>query len=633
MEIENEEIKVEEIQAIRNSSQQLMRDENDVILEGKIKYFQYYWRLCIALTFVETLTICRFIILPVMLIRMIDYPTFIFFPWPLWTLLNFSMNIMISFASTKYEPNVLSCTQFCFNSNWIYQSYYESKLIFDRKVVSIVHIAWSIVDIGLSVIVITIGIVMVLFVFTDSDGTLIDGWEVNYGFIIVQIILSLVAVILRILLIIFHSLCLRYYIDDAVISNIPFHQFRQSLIDTYYTLTTHLYVHKQRVYIFLFSCICWFISFIFLCRVLHLYLHTRYYFNDTKMASYSHCEPMVPQTCMLPFPSSHFLVSSDGTTDSNYKMNIQSNSLPFIKAGRHLSPNVINSYDGFSVLSPILWYLPGDNIEKQLVDNDNLPLSLYTNATTLLLRTKGGGMGEVSGGFTLHPHFSEQDHIDFHEKTRVSYMMPAVSLEYNTTYIAIVQKLKLNVNDVDDESLIEPSPLMLQYIGCYFKDQVICTKDIYRKLLEDSRYVLYETNYFPVLESMGIDIARIQLMWHFHTVSKNSLLSTLNTLKNKTIEIIQNKVNNVVEGSSDEELFREVRITKGNCPAGKHGNVGDQNVTYSEMKSVAYYKVKVPWYLKYAHKVWCFYAVFKWAQVHFQLFSFPFCCLLFVLFS
>lgn len=90
-------------------------------------------------------------------------------------------------------------------------------------------------------------------------------------------------------------------------------------------------------------------------------------------------------------------------------------------------------FDGFSISAPILWHL--DGVQSQdMVSFEYVDRSQLLNSTTMVVRAKD---------VYLHPHFSEIDRLDENSDTRIMYSVPATALDFNTTYVVIVQSMKL----------------------------------------------------------------------------------------------------------------------------------------------------------------------------------------------
>src|SRR4051812_33224643 len=69
----------------------------------------------------------------------------------------------------------------------------------------------------------------------------------------------------------------------------------------------------------------------------------------------SGCDPLVPDVCALPWPSSLFEVD-DPTTATGHRVAIGDHTLPTNSAGLPFQPAMFDRLDGFSTAGPLLVY-------------------------------------------------------------------------------------------------------------------------------------------------------------------------------------------------------------------------------------------------------------------------------------
>ena len=101
--------------------------------------------------------------------------------------------------------------------------------------------------------------------------------------------------------------------------------------------------------------------------------------------------------------------------------------------------------------------------------------SVFMNSTTLIINQEK---------LTLHPHFAERDFLDTSTDDKLCYIVPAVSLAYNTRYLVVIQNLRDSGG-----KLLPPNPLTKAYIDAYLSadDQNLKTVDPrYRRLIQQS---------------------------------------------------------------------------------------------------------------------------------------------------
>jgi len=150
--------------------------------------------------------------------------------------------------------------------------------------------------------------------------------------------------------------------------------------------------------------------------------------NPGDLSCYGDCNPVDPSACILPYPSSYYLVS-DSSTATGFRVNFGADTLPKIKVGNRVSPKYWNEMDGFSTTAPLLFNLP-DVVNASMIPFWNMELYSLANATSILLNTKTG---------QRVPHWLEIDQVD--PNWPVIMMQPAISLDFNTRYVVGIRRL------------------------------------------------------------------------------------------------------------------------------------------------------------------------------------------------
>lgn len=594
-----------------NNNNKILIIENERWL-NIIKIFSYY----------DLLALPRYVILTLFLLSTLGGPKYIFFIWPLWTLINF-------FIYGLYFIH----NQVVFYSISIKYPFFDKlqNYLLSINVTLIIMGIWSFLDIIFSALNFFVAIILLLFVALDSDGTISQGWESLYASMVAECLFCILSIIFRIIIIVAVFIYLYQKPKNELSTNIPIHN-EETLdhnINTINTVNTtndvninihhddnksqvttseidqdHHYLQSQLQsqlqtteqnqhnqqnnnnsnfilnlinttlknlpLIFLLLCICFCIlSLIFVSMTLQDFMKSKYYLTDkTTDTNNKGCDPMIKKTCLLPYPSSFYLQPSS-STQSNYQVSIPSSALPFTKRGVQIRAKYsANHFDGFGVGSMIVWALDHDQSldNSQLVSYENIPQSLNLESPTLLINSKNG---------ELHSHFSERDYID-ENNNAMGYMMPTPSLLFNTTYIAVVKGLKNKQNN-----FLKASDLTQQYLDAYNLSPITIPSN----LIGDLRYIRFQTIYFPLMEQIGINLTNtldpIQIIWDFHTGTHQSLTDDLESAKIKTNQIIQEKISN------NEKLYDLVKDTHDNSCNGQ-----------GKMSKIDYYKVKTPWYMK-----------------------------------
>jgi hypothetical protein len=495
----------------------------------------------------EFLSFPKLIILPISLLQQVGGPRFIFFLWPLWSLFSY-LSFALYFASYPENPKILSSHI----SNAKILSYMD-KLRASSTVSIRFLVAWSFFDLVLTILSLFFTSLFLIGVFTEADGTINDSWKSTYITGVVECIFCGVSIFCRLSIIVGYTCSQGKRPEGEGDSGKNEERTKQDVL--------------YRTICFITSSVFIFLSIIFLSICLHNFLKTEYYY--TSDGGNEGCDPMVDKACLLPYPSSHFLVN-DSSTATGYRVHIKDKTLPFLKRGVRMSARyTANKYDGFSVSSMLLWHIDGGLHDDQFVSYSNVQASLLWNSTSLLVNSRTE---------RLHPHFTERDYVDPHSD-KLAYIMPAKSLDYDTTYVAVIQGL------VDSRGkLLAPTKLTERYIEGYTYGGEVDSE----LGLSDDRYRRFKTEVFPMLVSLGVNLSMVQLVWDLHTASMASTLTPLTQIGEKTRAIIGAKVAANKTSSLYELKFED----HDDCGGG-----GDEWNRGGKMASIRYYDIAVPWYL------------------------------------
>lgn len=502
-----------------------------------------YWRYIHFIALLDLLTLPRFILLPALVLSIVGGPAYLVFPWALWALTHFVIYaLQLHTNSTTEESSLLRTLPYC-------DSIIFDKCLVSQRTADIVLIVWSVLDGLMSVGCVVLSVLLCIVCYIEPDGRIVRGGHVEYNVLIAACVFSGLSFVLRVVLIILCSI----HLCKTKQKSAP----ASPLIDPSFVMH-RISAPAWRLVLLVASLIVSLAALVCVTITLHLFLQSNYYeAEDT--ASYSGCDPMVPKACTLPYPSSHFL-TPDASTVTGYRVNMQRDTLPFTKRGVHISPRIINTYDGFSVSAPILWHIKGVR-HTELTSLTDISQSLLWNCTTLLIDTST---------FSLHSHFTEKDYLDY-KSNRMSYIMPSRAMYYNTTYLAVVQSL----TNARGEPL-KPSSLMQSYINAYMSNST--------SFDDDNRYLRFRDIYFPQLESRGVSISGIQLMWDFHTASQESLLNLVTSVNAST--------RHIMNSLPPDQPYKRLSLVHNEC--GKLGSEQDEG----KMASVAYYRIHAPLYLQ-----------------------------------
>lgn len=210
-----------------------------------------------------------------------------------------------------------------------------------------------------------------------------------------------------------------------------------------------------------------------------------------------HCDPLVLDSCMLPFPSSFYLVP-DRASHTGLRVNLSATSFPRTRWG-NVDPERWNENDGFSTASPVVFGFGTEVATADLVAWSNISTFADPTATTLLL--------EMDTAERV-AHFVDRDSLDrgFGPAGRSDLLVlqPAAGLRFNSTYVVAVRRL-YTVNG----TVISPSPA--------FKAM---RDGVSHPLVSAARQQHFEEVVFPTLKRAGVNRKDLILAFDYHTVSR-----------------------------------------------------------------------------------------------------------------
>lgn len=199
------------------------------------------------------------------------------------------------------------------------------------------------------------------------------------------------------------------------------------------------------------------------------------------------CEGLDPDNCLLPWPSSRFLVR-DKSTATGYRVSIPSTSMPQNVFGDVVDPSPWNRWDGFSPMTSAMAQLPVVIDPSSLVDFRHVERSLTSSSPTILLDATTG---------ELVAHFAEVESASDADPTRTTlYVRPAQRLEENHDYVVAFRKLAIAGGGTFDGTTT------------------------FRALRDhQANRAGFEADVFAPLKRAGISQDSLSLAWDFHTAS------------------------------------------------------------------------------------------------------------------
>lgn len=217
------------------------------------------------------------------------------------------------------------------------------------------------------------------------------------------------------------------------------------------------------------------------------------------------CENISGVNCLLPYPSSRFLVD-DATTATGRRVAYPMEAMPINSRSVPIDPAIYNRFDGFSPATSMMTAFGGDIDPAPLADELHIGDSTADTSPTLLFRVEGTTLTRVE-------HFAE---IDYYQRVdanrRPLFIRPAARLAPETRYIVAIRGLSH-----PDGTAIAPSP--------YFQALRDDTPLTEASDLESRRAHFDEI--FGLLTAEGIDRGTLIQAWDFWTASEASLYSDM----------------------------------------------------------------------------------------------------------
>ncbi len=144
------------------------------------------------------------------------------------------------------------------------------------------------------------------------------------------------------------------------------------------------------------------------------------------------CDPLVPEICAMPFPSSKWL-APDAARKTGYALKFGAKTLPANKSGVHVDPAPYRRLDGFGVGVPAMAFF-ADLDATNLPDETRIPETMTANAKVMMFEVAGGVAKRI-------PCFAELDQGAKTDDQRSLLIRPAVLLREGTRYIVALRGL------------------------------------------------------------------------------------------------------------------------------------------------------------------------------------------------
>jgi hypothetical protein len=258
-------------------------------------------------------------------------------------------------------------------------------------------------------------------------------------------------------------------------------------------------------------------------------------------ASRPECENLNPLQCMMPWPSSRYLIE-DASSATGRRISIPAGALPMNRWGEAVAPEDYSRHDGFSPMTSMITVFDGELDPSNLKGEDRIPESLEADSPTVLLDAETG---------ERVAHFAELNQWEGTDPNRAAfYLRPAQRLKEGHRYVVGIRGVKRK-----DGSLAPASPYFAALRDA--KETDVTELEARRAAFEDI---------FAKLTDAGVARAELQQAWDFHTASGASAYADLLAMRDDAMMRVGDRglgctVQDVIEDEHNDTTWRKVRGT------------------------------------------------------------------------
>lgn len=256
------------------------------------------------------------------------------------------------------------------------------------------------------------------------------------------------------------------------------------------------------------------------------------------------CEGLDPTSCLLPWPSSHYLVE-DGATATGVRIELPAAAMTVSRRRVRMDGSIFSRFDGFSPMTSMITVLPEGTDYSIFADEEHIADSLEDGSPTLLFEVQD------DGSLVRVPHFAEPDTWpDALPEERPFYIRPAFRLREGSRYVVAIRDL---VNEAG--ASIGPNP----YFAALRDDMPFAdASDI------EGRRAHFE-ELFTLLGTAGVSRASLFLAWDFTTATGETAWADLVAMRDGAHEALDADgasctVTEVLD-SPDSHVFRRINGT------------------------------------------------------------------------
>lgn len=225
------------------------------------------------------------------------------------------------------------------------------------------------------------------------------------------------------------------------------------------------------------------------------------------------CNPLGGQGCMLPWPSMVY-ATEDSASATGFRVAIPQAAMPTNVDGVPIDPKMLNRWDGFSTMAPMVAMFPTGVSAQGLPPHQNPQASLEPGASVVLIDMNTG---------ERTPLFAEVDQNVMELEKRALIIRPLARLHPSSRYVVAIRN---TVKAADGGELPVPEGFAALRDGADF------SHPLFAKLRP--RYA----EIFAALESAGIAKDELVLAWDFVTASDEFVRSDLTTMRAAALDAI-----------------------------------------------------------------------------------------------
>lgn len=246
------------------------------------------------------------------------------------------------------------------------------------------------------------------------------------------------------------------------------------------------------------------------------------------------CDPLVPTSCTLPFPSTFYEVD-DSSTVSGRHIEFGETSLPASVRGIRPDRAALANLDGWSPSTAIMAHFPGIDLEG-FPRPDSIDRSLDAASHSLVIHAESG---------ELVPHFTEVDQGTRNDDARALIIRPVQPLLHDAHYIV---GIRLSNDESGTPLPVSEAFAALRDGGEHPHPSINARRDAYDDI-------------FDALQTAGMPRDEVQLAWSFHTRSLDNTTGEMLHMRDETFAALGDdrpsyRITSMVEDPSETVRLR-----------------------------------------------------------------------------